>query len=57
MQQIRDGRQQRSRTVSNNNDPEFDETFRMLINDPKQQVCVCVCARACVCLLARARFG
>ena len=28
----------RSRTISNNNNPEFDEEFTMLVDDPNKQV-------------------
>lgn len=36
--QLREGRQLRSKTVDNNNNPEYDQLFRMLVDDPKTQV-------------------
>lgn len=38
--QLREGRVLRSRTINNNNNPEYDETFRMLVDDTNTQVCV-----------------
>ncbi|KAF8058352.1 aidA [Scenedesmus sp. PABB004] len=35
---VREGRTLRSRTVQNNNQPEYDETFRMLVDDVETQV-------------------
>jgi hypothetical protein len=36
--QLREGREVRSRTVSNNNNPEFNQNFRMLVDDTDSQV-------------------
>ena len=36
--QLRSGRVLRSRTINNNNNPEYDETFKMLVDDTETQV-------------------
>lgn len=36
--QLREGREIRSKTINNNNNPEFDQTFRILVDDPESQV-------------------
>lgn len=36
--QLRQGRALRSRTISNNNNPEYDETFKLLVDDLDTQV-------------------
>jgi hypothetical protein len=36
--QLREGREVRSRTVNNNNNPEFNQNFRMLVEDVDSQV-------------------
>jgi hypothetical protein len=35
--QLREGRDVRSRTVSNNNNPDFNQNFRMLVDDTDSQ--------------------
>eukprot|EP00878_Enallax_costatus_P000530 GHUV01000625.1.p1 GENE.GHUV01000625.1~~GHUV01000625.1.p1 ORF type:complete len:924 (+),score=332.66 GHUV01000625.1:261-3032(+) len=35
---LREGREIRSKTVNNNNNPDFNETYRMLVDDPETQV-------------------
>jgi hypothetical protein len=35
---LREGREIRSKTVDNNNNPEYNQTFRMLVDDPESQV-------------------
>lgn len=36
--QLREGREVRSKTVDNNNNPEYNQTFRLLVDDPESQV-------------------
>jgi hypothetical protein len=36
--QVRDGRMLRTRTINNNNNPEFDEEFTMLVDNINTQV-------------------
>jgi len=45
--QLREGRQVRSRTINNNNNPEFDETFKLLVDDTDTQVGLALLLAGC----------
>lgn len=36
--QLREGRELRSKTINNNNEPVFDQTFSLVVDDPDKQV-------------------